>query len=210
MHMDITDLFTDQKTITKIQTRLPELFQIAEFESSRAGKIGMEVGSARERIIIALLIYKFGEANVETAIPITEPEVDVTVFGHHISIKTITGRKLNGVKLIWTVDAEQAFRFSQEYHPRCDILLAQLNWNDWGRLLFFPRSAQIETLQRIGRQSYIKLPKTGTNPRGVEVSARALDLLSHHPNSMTIPVMWFRKQIDYNPYERWLEHWKKD
>ena len=34
----------------------------------------MEVGSLRERIIIALLIYKFGEANVETEIPIREPE----------------------------------------------------------------------------------------------------------------------------------------
>lgn len=125
--MNITDLFTDQKTIAKIQVRLPELFHIAEVESSRAGKIGMEVGSARERILIALLIYKFGEANVETEIPITEPEVDVKVFGLPISIKTITGRKLNGVKLIWTVDAEQALKFSQEYNPRCDILLAQMN-----------------------------------------------------------------------------------
>lgn len=127
LYMNITDLFTDQKTIAKIQVRLPELFHIAEVESSRAGKIGMEVGSARERILIALLIYKFGEANVETEIPITEPEVDVKVFGLPISIKTITGRKLNGVKLIWTVDAEQALKFSQEYNPRCDILLAQMN-----------------------------------------------------------------------------------
>jgi hypothetical protein len=88
--MNITDLFTDQNTIARIQMRLPALFQIAESESSRAGKVGMEVGSARERILIALLIYKFGEANVETAIPITEPEMDVKVFGCPISIKTIT------------------------------------------------------------------------------------------------------------------------
>jgi hypothetical protein len=208
--MNITDLFTDQKTIAKIQTRLPELFHIAELESSRAGKVGMEVGSARERILIALLIYKFGEANVETDIPITESEVDVKVFGHPISIKTITGRKLNRVKLIWTVDAEQALRFSQEYYPHCDILLTQVNWNDWGQLFLFPRSAQIETLHRIGRQSYIKLPKAGTNPRGVEISAEALDLLLHHSQSLKIPVKWHRKQVDYAPYERWLELWKKD
>jgi len=85
----------------------------------------MEVGSARERILIALLIYKFGETNVETQIPITEPEVDVKVLGNPISIKTVTGSKLNGVKLIWTVDAEQAFKFSQSYQPRCDILLTK-------------------------------------------------------------------------------------
>jgi len=208
--MNITDLFTDQKTIAKIQARLPELFHIAELESSRAGKIGMEVGSARERILIALLIYKFGEANVETEIPITEPEVDVKVFGRPVSIKTITGRRLNGVKLIWTVDAEQAFKFSQEYNPRCDILLVQMNWNDWGRFFFFPKSAQIETLYRIGRQNYIKLPKAGTNPRGVEISAEALELLAGHSQSLNIPVKWYRKQIDYDPYERWLELWKKD
>ena len=48
--MDITSLFTDPEIITKIQTRLPELFHVAELESARAGKIGMEVGSLREKI----------------------------------------------------------------------------------------------------------------------------------------------------------------
>ena len=60
----------------------------------------MEVGSLHERIIIALLIYKFGEANVETEIPITEPEVDVKLFGEPVSIKTITRKRLSGVKLM--------------------------------------------------------------------------------------------------------------
>lgn len=66
----------------------------------------MEVGSVRERIMVALLIYKFGEANVETEIPITEPEVDAELFGAPVSIKTITGKGFGGVKLIWTVDVE--------------------------------------------------------------------------------------------------------
>lgn len=208
--MHITDLFTDKKMIAKIQARLPELFHIAELESSRAGKIGMEVGSARERILIALLIYKFGEANVETEIPITEPEVDVRVYGRPVSIKTITGKSLNGVKLIWTVDAEQALQFSERYNPSCDILLAQMNWNDQGWFFFFPKSAQIETLQQIGRQRYIKLPKAGTNPRGVEISAEALKLLAGHSKSLSMPVVWYRKHVDYDPYERWLDLWEKD
>jgi len=33
----ITEIFTDEKLILKIQKRLPYLFQIAELESSRAG-----------------------------------------------------------------------------------------------------------------------------------------------------------------------------
>jgi hypothetical protein len=50
-------LFENEKIVLKIQQRLPYLFQLAELESSRAGKIGMEVGSLREKIIVALLIY---------------------------------------------------------------------------------------------------------------------------------------------------------
>ena len=208
--MNINDLFTDEKMAAKIQHRLPELFHIAELESSRAGKVGMEVGSARERILIALLIYKFGKANVETEIPITESEVDVRVFGNPISIKTITGKRLGGVKLVWTVDATQALKFSREYHPRCDILLAQVNWGDEGWFFLFPVSAQTETLNQIGRQNYIKLPKAGTNPRGVEISAEALDILSNHPQNLKFPIQWNRSKIDYNPYKRWLELWQRD
>lgn len=92
----LVEIFEDEKLIRKIKERLPYLFQIAEVESSRARKVGMEVGSMRERILIALLIYKFGEENVETEIPITEPEVDVKLFGYPVSIKTITGT--GGVK----------------------------------------------------------------------------------------------------------------
>jgi len=39
----IDELFSDNL----IQEKLPKLFQLAELESSRAGKIGMEVGSVR-------------------------------------------------------------------------------------------------------------------------------------------------------------------
>jgi hypothetical protein len=145
--MNITDLFTDTQLAFKIQVRLPQLFQLAELESSRAGRVGMEVGSARERILIALLIHKFGKANVETDIPITEAEVDVRVFGKPISIKTVTGKKLGGVKIIWTVDPEQALRFSQHYEPTRDVLLAQVNWGNTGGFFLFPKSAQFGVLK---------------------------------------------------------------
>ena len=81
----IVEIFEDEKLVRRIKKRLPYLFQLAELESSRSGKIGMEVGSVRERIIVALLIYKFGEINVDTNIPITESEIDVRLFGSPIS-----------------------------------------------------------------------------------------------------------------------------
>jgi hypothetical protein len=210
IEMKITNLFTDQETVMRIQTRLPELFYITELESSRAGKVGMEVGSARERILIALLIYKFGKENVETNIPITQPEVDVNVFGEPISIKTMTGKRLGSVKLIWTVDAEMALKFSREYVPSYDTILVQINWNDLGYVYYFPCLTMQETFNNIGRERFIKLPKAGTNPRGVEISAEALNILSNHPQSKNIPVQWTRKTAEYDPYNRWLELWKRE
>ena len=170
------EIFKDRKLVTKIKNKLPYLFQLAELESSRAGRIGMEVGSLRERIIVALLIYKFGKANVETEIPITEPEVDVKLFGVPISIKTITG-KFSGVKLIWTVDAQKAREFRENYYPHCDILLVQINWGSIGGFYYIPLEAQRKLFDRIGRDRYIKLPKPGTNPRGVEITKEALTSL---------------------------------
>jgi hypothetical protein len=85
-----------------------------------------------------------------------------------------------------------------------------VNWDGLGGLFYFPCQIQIETLQRIGRERYIKLPKAGTNPRGVEISAEALNILADHPQSLNIPVKWYRKVTEYNPYERWLELWERD
>ena len=41
----LLEVFNDGVLIQKIQNRLPSLFQLAEQESARAGKIGMEVGA---------------------------------------------------------------------------------------------------------------------------------------------------------------------
>ncbi|RME55887.1 type II restriction endonuclease subunit R [Candidatus Parcubacteria bacterium] len=203
-------MFQEPTIIAKIQSKLPELFYLAELESSRAGRVGMEVGSVREKILIALLIYQFGRENVNAALPIHEPETDVIVSGTPISIKSITGRHVGGVKLIWTVDREQALDFSRNYEPRCDMLLAHINWGGVGGLYYFPQSLQMELMTNLGRERYIKLPKPGTNPRGVEMSSLAARSLAAHPRSFKIPVKWVRKQIEFDPYQRWLKYWEQE
>jgi len=210
MSSRLIEIFEDRKLVTKIKKKLPYLFQLAELESSRAGKVGMEVGSLRERIIIALLIYKFGKANVETEIPITEPEVDVKLFGEPISIKTITGKGFSGVKLIWTVDAQKAREFRENYYPHCDILLVQINWGSIGGFYYIPLEAQRKLFDRIGRDRYIKLPKPGTNPRGVEITKEALTSLVEDDLSKVIEINWQKTKIDYNPYKRWVDYWRED
>lgn len=210
MSSRLIEIFEDERLVNRIKNKLPYSFQLAELESSRAGKIGMEVGSLRERIIIALLIYKFGEANVETEIPIIEPEVDVKLFGEPISIKTITGRRLSGVKLIWTVDAQKAKEFRENYYPHYDILLIQIYWGGIGGLYYIPVEAQQKLFDKIGRYKYIKLPKPGTNPRGVEITKEALTSLVNDNLSMSIKIKWKKTKIDYNPYKKWVDYWGED
>lgn len=206
----LIEIFEDEKLVKRIKNKLPYLFQLAELESSRAGKVGMEVGSLREKIIIALLIYKFGEENVETEISITEPEVDVKLFGEPISIKTITGKSLSGVKLIWTVDAQKVREFRESYYPHCDILLVQINWGSTGGFYYIPLEAQRKLFDRIGRNRYIKLPKPGTNPRGVEITKEALTTLVNDNLSRSIKIRWQKTKIEFNPYKRWIDHWRED
>lgn len=195
-------VFYDKMMVEKIQKKLPYLFQLAEFECSRAGKIGMEIGSVREKIIVSLLIYRFGQENVNQNIPITESEIDVILFDAPISIKTITGRNLSGVKLIWTVDEAKAIQFSNEYEPSCDIILVQINWDNCGGFFYIPLNAQEELFERIGRQRYIKLPKAGTNPRGVEIAKEALLNLINDNRTKKISIEWKRTSIDYDPYKK--------
>ncbi len=209
MTSHLAEIFEDEALTDKIKRRLPYFYQLAELESSRAGKIGMEVGSLREKIIIALLIYKFEEINVETDIPITEPEVDVKLFGQPISIKTITGGGFSGVKLIWTVDAQKAREFSENYYPRCDMLFVQIVWNAIGRFCYIPLEAQERLFEKVGREGYIKLPVPGTNPRGVEITKEALLQLIQDRETKVIEVDWQRSGIDYHPYKRWVDYWRE-
>ncbi len=206
----LIEIFKDKKLIEKVQRRLPYLFQLAELESSGAGKIGMEVGSVREKIIVALLIYKFDEVNIETEIPITEPEVDAKLFGEPVSIKTITGKSFGGVKLIWTVDAQKAKEFSEDYHPHCDILLVQINWNNTGGFYYIPLEVQKRLFDKKGRKNYIKLPKPGTNPRGVEITKEALLSLVNDKESKSIVINWQKIEIEFNSFKRWVDLWRED
>jgi len=206
----LVKIFEDRKLVEKIEKRLPYLFQLAELESSRAGKIGMEVGSLRERIIVALLIYKFGGDSVETGIPITEPEVDAELFGQPVSVKTLTGKGFSGVKLIWTVDAQKAKEFQETYSPHCDILLVQINWNNKGGFYYIPLETQKRLFDKIGKEKYIRLPKPGTNPRGAEITKEALEALVKDRESKVIEIYWQKAKIDYNPYKRWVDYWEED
>jgi len=204
------EVFEDRGLVARIKDRLPRLFQMAEMECSRAGKTGMQVGSLREIILVAMLIYKFGEENVETGIPITRPEVDAMLFGLPVSIKTITGRRFGGVKLVWTVDPQKAREFAEGYHPHCDILLTQINWGYAGVLCHIPLEVQQRHFERLGQKTYIRLPKPGTNPRGVEIDKEAMAAMAADADTKGVTVIWHRMDVRHNAYEKWIDLWRED
>jgi hypothetical protein len=202
-------LFNDTNLVAKIQRKLPFLFELAEAESQRAGRVGMEVGSKREQILVALLMYKFGEGNVQVDMPITAPEVDALVFGEALSVKTVTGS--GSVKVVWTVDWQKVQEFKDRYQPTSDMMLAQINWGGDGGLFLIPKELQSAVFNQLGRDSYLSLPKQGTNPRGVEISRHALRTMLGKDQVWRIPIRWERSpQSIPNPYQRWLDHWKRN
>ena len=206
-------LFDDNLIVKRVKNKLPYLFQLAELESSRNGKIGMVIGSVRERILIALLMYKFGIDIVNSEIPITAPEVDVIVDNSPLSIKTMTTKseRWSSIKLIWTVDAKKALEFKNTYIPSCDMLVAKIRWDSEGKLLLFSKEAQCKILNEIGRDRYIKLPKENTNARGVEITAEALSMLERHENTRCININFKREKIDYREvYTKWLDAWREE
>ena len=207
----ITKLFQDLELKTKIRGKLPKLFQLAELDNSRDGKLGMEVGSARERIIIALLISQFGTDHVDPNLPITNKEVDVIVFDQPISIKTVTSKNIVGVKLIWTVDPEKAQAFITSYQVKSDMLFIHINWNGEGGFYLIPKEVQTEVLTQFGSEFYFKLPKPGTNPRGVEITNQAMHELVTHKQTRMIDISWFRSEHPkYTPYDRWIAFWNNE
>lgn len=211
------EIFQDQPLAETIRRKLPRMFTLAELEASRGGIIGMQVGSIRELILVALLMYKFGEDNVQTELSITSPEVDLLLLNEPISIKTGTGA--TGPKVKWTANWQQAMAIYESYYPQYEILLAQIQWdlnlNDIRRLnrpsglFWIPLSAQIDLFHELGHEGYLSRPSAGTNPRGVSLKWSAVRSLVHHQDTKRIEIIWERAELEYDPYRKWQNLWQE-
>ncbi len=69
---------------------------------------------------------------------------------------------------------------------------------------------QLQTLKEIGKERYIKLPKVGTNPRGVEMQGEAMRLLIASKRTLKIDINWRKESSNFNTYKRWIELWEID
>jgi hypothetical protein len=162
---------------------------------SKSGKVGMEVGTLREQIIIALLIYKFGYENVKPN-PITTEDLEIKK-----SLPKRIGKfSGSGIKLIWTVDWEKVENFYRKYEPKSEMLLVEVSWGKEGGFYYIPL--------------YVYRHKKGTNPRGVEISNEGIKRLIEHPQTKKIDIFWRKPKIGadiiYKPYQRWVEIWAEE
>ena len=134
---------------------------------------------------------------------------NVVVFDKPISIKTLTKKKLDGIKMTWTNSIERSLHFVTTYIPRCDMLLLHINWNSVGGLYLITKDTQITEMKKLGRDKYFKMPKIGTNAKGVSLSVLALLNLISNPSTKHIPIEWNRiQQEQKNEYAKYAELWK--
>ena len=138
-----------------------------------------------------------GEENIKTDIAITQSEIDVIVFDEPISIKTVTNNNVIGVKLIWTVDAQKALEFINNYSPECDILFAHINWNSKGAIYLLSKESQKEVLKEYGKEFYFKLPKAGTVYTSEQLIEHWKSLVEKYP------IISIEDALDEEDWEGW-------
>ncbi len=193
----------------KILRILPTLFNMVELENRRGKKLGMEVGTARERVLIALLMYVYGNDQVIFP-PSTSHEMDVRVCGRSLSIKTKSNPGYGNVKLVWTVDWNRVDTFVKNYMPSSDLLYVNIIWDNDGGFFLIPQEVQQEALKQLGRDSFFKLPKRNTNPRGVELSSSSMKYMQEHSDTLSLNIHWQRDKTllkERALYHRWIELW---
>ena len=122
-------------------------------------------------------------------------------------VKSKMKKYFNSIKMSWTVDAKKAREFKRVYAPSYDMVFAHIIWGSCGALYLIPLEAQRSVFEKIGRNKYIKLPKPGSNPRGIEYCTEAMNALVKHKLTKSIKIEWNWENIDYDPYAEWVEYW---
>ncbi len=203
--MSAKDVFTSETFINSVKTKLPKLFEISEVESTRGGKIGMEVGILRERVLTSFFISHAGEDNVITDSSATENSKDVQVFEDNISIKTFTGSGYGGVKVFWTSDTESAKKVMRDYTPKYDLIVANINWGtDKGGVYYIDKQTQTNLLRKVGIEKFLKI-SSGSNNRGITYGKDILKSLMNDKNTLKIQVKWEKTNEKFNIFERWVK-----
>jgi hypothetical protein len=196
--------FYNENFVSMVKNSLPKLFKTAEIETTRGGKIGMEVGVLRERILVSMLIKSFGFENVDTDSSSNENSKDTKVFEDNLSIKTFTNSGYGGLKVFWASDNQSVSRALESYRPQHHLMISQICWGtNNGGLFLVPLSVQNEYFDKVSVNGYLKV-NSGNN-RGISIQTEVLKSMLSHKDTKKIKVQWTTPEIKLNIYERWIK-----
>ena len=100
--------------------------------------------------------------------------------------------------------------YSLIFLKKCEMSNLTTFLKNRGGFYYVPLETQKRFFDKVRRKKYIKLPKVGTNPRGVEITKEALSTLLENNKSRRIEINWQRTKIDFNPYKRWVDFWREE
>lgn len=111
---------------------------------------------------------------------------------------------------MWTVDWEQVQKFITQFAPQSDMVYVNIVWGGKGGLHIIRKETQQLLHAKNGMHWYCKLPRQGTNFRGVEISKEAMRSFVEHESTLCIPIAWNRDKSLLEErvlYRRWEELW---
>lgn len=160
---------------------------------STNGKIGMEVGKWREKIMIVCLWDCFGKENV-IIVSESKGNIDMYFFGVPMSIKfadiTKNVTKINATWSIGKTD-EQVEENKKEYKPDFTILYCGIRYGQTCNSIFLiDTKTQNEVFGELGRETY--LTRGG---KGLTIPAKVVKKLIQHQSTKSIVVTYFPDKI---------------
>lgn len=207
---ELREMLSAQDTLRILNAGLPLAFQTVEVEHRQSGsnKLGMEVGKARENVVIGFLKYHMGSDKI-TLPGDGHSQKDVLIGGRRLEIKTVTGN--NPVKAKWTVDNQSVTKAMDDFDFYADFLIFRIFWDkNLDSVFYLPRKALKEVANEWPDQTYLKIRKD-TNNRGIEFDKKFLDKTAEHPQSLRLKIDWKRQDESkiIHPIQRWASYWSK-
>lgn len=204
MNPCIQRLFDNREMISKLAELLPFGFELA---ASRFSGSNPAIGKFREDCLAGFFASRFG-GDMEPADSGTTRGLDIRLCGEPISIKTRTGD--GAVKVIWTADSAKVKEEYKRFSPDCDILLINIFWKEIkDSIFFFTKEVQCDTMQEMTKDKYLKVG-TGTNHRGIEISADAIRKMKSDERTLRHQVHWKKMGLNTLPYLEWKNMWDED
>lgn len=202
----IVEMLQSPDYLERIKKKLPPAFEIVQQQAS-----GPEVGVLREAVLIGMFMAFLEKGKVTPNTSAVEADIDCYVGDAPLSIKTVTGTNMGGVRIKWTSDQEKAREFIASFSPECDLLVVRIVWEAEGRISYIPVEAQQAVFSRLGRSEYLDY-RQGTNTRGVNLSRQALTAIENNRQSVVLRLQWYKsaQPRPESKYDRWVSYWREE